>query len=186
VENTRFELGSKPIQRSSAKDWERIRELARAGQLDSIPGDIYVRNYGNLKRIAIDNATAVEQEREVHVFWGKSGTGKSRRAWSEAGLDAYPKDPNTKFWDGYRGHEHVVIDEFRGRIDVSHMLRWLDRYPVLVEVKGSGAVLKAKKVWITSNLDPRHWYPDLDMDTQEALLRRLTITHFPGDLINQT
>jgi len=64
-------------------------------------------------------------------------------------------DPRSKFWDAYSGHEHVVIDEFRGGIDISHMLRWLDRYPVLVEVKGSSVCLKAGVIWITSNLHPR-------------------------------
>ena len=46
----------------------------------------------------------------------------------EAGLDAYPKDPLSKFWDGYSGQESVVIDEFRGVVSISHLLRWLDRY----------------------------------------------------------
>jgi len=95
-------------------------------------------------------------------------------------LDAYPKDPRTKFWDGYNGQQHVVIDEFRGSIDISHMLRWLDRYPVIVEVKGSSTCLVATTIWITSNLDPRDWYMDLDVDTKQALLRRLVITHFDG------
>lgn len=178
VDGTQFELGTQPIKRNSAKDWDRIREAARAGRLDDIPGDVYVRNYGNLKRIAVDNATPVGIQREVFVFWGGTGLGKSRRAWEEAGMDAYPKDPNTKFWDGYRSHKNVVIDEFRGRIDVSHLLRWLDRYPVLVEVKGSATVLAAERIWITSNLDPRNWYPELDEDTRNALLRRLNIIHF--------
>lgn len=93
-------------------------------------------------------------------------------------MDAYPKDPRSKFWDGYRGHQHVVIDEFRGGIDISHILRWLDRYPVIVEVKGSSTVLKAEGIWITSNLDPRCWYPEADEETVSALLRRLNITHF--------
>lgn len=84
----------------------------------------------------------------------------------------------TKWWCGYLGNEHVVIDEFRGVIDVAHLLRWLDRYPVLVEIKGSSVVLKAKTIWITSNLDPRLWYPDIDQETLDALLRRLNITHF--------
>lgn len=112
------------------------------------------------------------------LFWGRTGSGKSRRAWQEAGWDAYPKDPRTKFWDGYRGQEHVVVDEFRGGIDVAHLLRWLDRYPVLVEIKGSSVPLTATKIWFTSNLHPRDWYPALDEDTLNALMRRIKITHF--------
>ena len=70
------------------------------------------------------------------------------RGW----IGRLPKDPRTKFWDGYRNHEHVVIDEFRGGIDIG-------RYPVIVEIKGSSTVLKATKIWITSNLDPRRMVP---------------------------
>lgn len=115
----------------------------------------------------------------VQVFWGKTGTGKSQRAWAEAGMAAYGKDPRTKWWCGYRGEEHVIIDEFRGDIDIAHMLRWLDRYPVRVEQKGSSRPLACTKIWITSNLDPRQWYPLVDEDTREAFLRRLTnIIHF--------
>lgn len=126
-----------------------------------------------------DNLQPLAMERTVNCFWGATGTGKSRRAWDEASMDAYPKDPRTKFWDGYRDQKHVVIDEFRGGIDVGHMLRWLDRYPIVVEIKGSATVLKAQTIWITSNLDPRLWYPELDEETKKALLRRMKITYFP-------
>jgi len=120
-------------------------------------------------------------ERRVDVFWGRTGTGKSRRAWNEAGFGAYPKDPRTKFWDGYREQEHVVIDEFRGDIDISHVLRWFDRYPVIVEVKGGSVSFVAKRIWITSNVDPRDWFPNVCQETKNALIRRLNITHFNGD-----
>lgn len=70
------------------------------------------------------------------------------------------------------------MDEFRGCIDVGNLLVWLDRYPVLVEVKGGSVVLKAKKIWITSNLPPSAWYPNLDADTLAALMRRLEVIHF--------
>lgn len=75
-------------------------------------------------------------------------------------------------------HTNVVIDEFRGDIDIAHMLRWLDRYPVLVEIKGSSVVLVAETIWITSNIHPAHWYPAIDQETRDALLRRLDITEF--------
>ena len=119
-------------------------------------------------------------ERQVFVFWGPTGTGKSRLAWQEAGIDAYPKAPTSKFWDGYQGHENVVIDEFTGQIDITHLLRWFDRYPVCVETKGSGTVLKAKRIWLTSNIDPREWYPTAPKSQQDALKRRFTmVKHFP-------
>lgn len=175
VEGTRFELGRKPTDRGNARDWDAVRDAARSGRLDDISADIYVRNYNSLKRIAQDHLAPVAIEREVVVFWGRTGTGKSRRAWEEAGLDAYPKDPRTKFWDGYRNQEHVVIDEFRGDIDIAHVLRWFDRYPVIVEVKGSSTVFAAKRIWITSNVRPELWYPVLDEATRAALMRRLTV-----------
>lgn len=178
IANTRFELGSRKINRSDDQDWESIRNDAKCGQLDNIPPDIYIRCYNQLSRIAADNLEPIAQEREIFCYWGQTGAGKSRRAWEEAGLHAYPKDPRSKFWCGYRSHEHVVLDEFRGGIDISHMLRWCDRYPVLIEVKGGARALTAKKIWITSNLHPREWYPELDQETKDALLRRMTIVHF--------
>lgn len=181
VPNTQFELGNKPIRRNNGNDWDRTKQLAKDGKLDEIPADIYVRYYRTLKTIAADCMEVPAIVRSVTVFWGKSGTGKrfylfnfSKRAWEEAGLQAYSKDPRTKWWCGYSGQENVIIDEFRGTVDISHILRWLDRYPVRVESKGSSQPLLCKRLWITSNLAPEQWYPDLDPATLEALLRRLT------------
>jgi len=178
VEGTQFEFGGKPMRRNVEKDWEAIRDAAIAGDFAAIPGDIFIRCYGNLTRIYADHATPRAIERTCNVYWGPTGTGKSRRAWEEAGNTAYSKDPRTKWWCGYRGQENVIIDEFRGTIDIAHMLRWLDRYPVCVEIKGASRPLEAKTIWITSNTDPRTWYPEIDQETIDALLRRLTITHF--------
>lgn len=178
VPDTRFELGTKPIQRNSKPDWERVWEFAKSGDFMSIPAGIRVQSYRTLRAICSDFAQPAPMVRTCSVFWGPSATGKSRRAWDEAGLDAYSKDPRTKFWDGYTGQENVVIDEFRGNIDIAHILRWTDRYPVRVEIKGSSIPLSAKRIFFTSNLDPRAWYPGLDADTLEALMRRLEITHF--------
>jgi len=155
-----------------------VSVLLTKGELSQIPSDVFVRYYSGLVKIAADASRPVSMVRECYVFWGSTGTGKSRRAWDEAGQDAYSKDPRTKWWCGYRNQANVVIDEFRGVVDVSHLLRWFDRYPVSVETKGSSRPLVANKFWITSNLDPRLWYPDLDAETQCALLRRLNITHF--------
>lgn len=178
VANTGFEFGAKPFQRNSAVEWESVWTAAQSGDLAAIPANVRVVNYRTIRAIGSDYSAAVGMVRECFVFWGVTGSGKSRRAWDEAGMEAYCKDPRSKFWDGYQTHEHVVIDEFRGGIDISHLLRWLDRYPVRVEIKGSSRPLLAKKIWITSNLAPPQWYPDCDQQTLDALMRRLVVEEF--------
>lgn len=158
--------------------------MAKQGQIDDVFDDIYIRYYSTLQRIASDNERPVAQEKNVCVFYGRTGTGKSRRAFEAAGESAYVKDPRSKFWCGYRGEPHVIIDEFRGGIDISHMLRWLDCYPVRVELKGSSAPLKAERIWITSNLHSRQWYPELDEETVKALLRRMVVTEFVTNIFD--
>lgn len=179
VEGTRFELGTFPFRRNEKKDWEAIWESAKKGCMEEIPADVRLVSYRTIRAIASDYSQCVGMVRNVQVYWGSTGTGKSRKAWSEAGEDAYCKDPRSKFWDGYQNQVNVVIDEFRGGIDIAHLLRWFDRYPVRVEIKGSSRPLVARNIWVTSNLDPELWYPEVDSMTKDALMRRLVISHFP-------
>lgn len=103
IPDTQFELGSLPLKRNSKVDWDVIRRKAQEGDLQAVPPDIYIRCYNQLKRISSDHAQCPAMERECYVYWGRTATGKSRRAWDEAGLEAYAKDPQTKWWDGYQG-----------------------------------------------------------------------------------
>lgn len=178
IPGTQFEFGAKPFLRSSRVEWESVWTAAQSGNMAAIPANVRVVNYRTIRAIGADYSRAVGMERKCFVFWGRTGSGKSRRAWEEAGMEAYCKDPRTKFWCGYQVEKHVVIDEFRGGIDVSHLLRWLDRYPVRVEIKGSSRPLVAEKIWITSNISPDFWYPGLDEETLNALKRRIEIIEF--------
>jgi len=112
VENTRFELGARGLRRNSATDWGQILCDAKRGDFDNIPADVQVRYYRTLKAISADFAIPVGVEKVINVFYGATGTGKSRRAWAEAGLDAFPKDPRSKWWDGYQAEKKVVIGIF--------------------------------------------------------------------------
>lgn len=175
---TPFEFGTKPLRRNSSHDWDLVKQHAIEGNLDLVPADLFIRYYNILKSIGSDYCEPTAIERICKVFYGPTGTGKSRRAWDEAGLDSFCKDPRSKFWCGYRDQKHVIIDEFRGGIDISHILRWTDRYPVIVEIKGSSRNLSATHFWFTSNLHPNDWYPELDEATKNALIRRLEIVEF--------
>jgi len=91
VPGSQFEIGSLALRRSSKTDWDSVRSLAVSGDLQDVPSDVYVRCYNQLRRIGLDHMQPVALERTCHVFWGSTGTGKSRRAWDEAGLQAYAK-----------------------------------------------------------------------------------------------
>lgn len=120
----------------------------------------------------------------VTVYWGPSGTGKTRRAAADAGDGAYwlnNTGGNVLWWDGYTGQETVVIDEFYGWIKYSDMLRIIDRYPYAVQVtypapllsvlmriviviastsqvRGASVNFIARHIIITSNTHPTAWW----------------------------
>ena len=100
VPGTQFELGRLKTKRNSKRDWDQVWELAKNGQFEDIDKSVMVCHYRAIKSIRQDYLNPVSVEREVFVYWGSTGLGKSRRAWDEAGMQAYPKDPRTKFWDG--------------------------------------------------------------------------------------
>lgn len=108
---------------------------------------------------------------DVKVYWGASGTGKSRTA-HEQYPDAYVHD-GSKWFDGYDGHSEVIIDDYYGDIPIASFLRLTDRYPHQVESKGGYANWVPRTIVITSNVHPRDWYPDLLPQHKVALMRRL-------------
>jgi len=163
--------------------WTKIIAHAKAGTLEEHDPKVYYNTLSTAHKLQAMYEKPIAIKREVKAYYGKTGSGKTYTSWEEAGPDAYVKDPRSKFWYGYSGQENVIIDEFRGGIDIAHMLRWLDEYPVLVEVKHSSCVLKARKIWITSNIHPRVWYPEVDEETIQALLRRIKVTQFHGNLV---
>ena len=122
-----------------------------------------------------------------HVYWGEPGIGKSKRAQFEGGPDAYwLAKPNQRggalWWDGYVGQDIVVIDDFHGWISRDFMQRLCDRYALNVQTKGGNVPFLAKKIIVTSNLDPIDWWPrQYDLG---PMARRLTPPL--GKIINMT
>lgn len=179
VEGSQFEKGSPIFNRNKKHDWDRIKDLAKEGRMEEVPSDIFLRFYPTLKRIKTDHEQpCMRGPVEVRLFLGPTGTGKTYRAWDEFGVeDTYSKIATTKWWDGYKGQEKVIIDEFRGIVSIGTLLRWLDPagYPLSLEIKGGQINAKFNKVIMTSNIHPELWYPELDRASKDALLRRIKI-----------
>jgi hypothetical protein len=122
-------------------------------------------------------------ETEVHVYWGKTGTGKTRSVHDMAREEREGLYTHTgeSWFDGYRGEAWVIFDDFNGsEFKLSYLLKLLDRYPMIVPIKGGFVNWVPRKVFITSNKNPREeWYPNAHPEHREALMRRITeIKHF--------
>ena len=113
---------------------------------------------------------------EVRFYYGRPGSGKSRRALTEAkatGGRIYYK-PRGDWWDGYKQHECVIIDDFYGWIKYDDLLKICDRYPYQVPVKGSFEQFTSKYIWITSNVGLENIYRFIGYDCT-AIKRRCEI-----------
>ena len=102
----------------------------------------------------------------IKWYWGPPGTGKSHAAFAELD-DPYVCMSSGKWWEGYDGHENVIIDDIRSSFcKFDELLRILDRYEHRIECKGGSRQLLAKNIIITSCFSPYNIY-----DTGENILQ---------------
>jgi hypothetical protein len=118
---------------------------------------------------------------QVFVYWGATGTGKTKTAWEQSEQSAYIH-VGQHWFDGYTGQESVIFDDFGGsEFKITYLLKLLDRYPMKVPIKGGFVEWLPKKIYITSNYHPQDWYQNAKPEHVLALLRRLTIIQeFPN------
>jgi hypothetical protein len=131
--------------------------------------------YGNgIQRLRMFIRPRRETPPEIWTLWGKTGTGKTRRVWEFADVDKLWVHPGDRWFDGYDGQPAVLFDDFDGSwFKLSYLLKLLDRYIFQVPVKGGYTWWKPKVIYITSNLNPKEWYPAAHQEHQRALIRRI-------------
>lgn len=112
----------------------------------------------------------------VVVYWGRTGTGKTRAVWDNA---VSPSDvwvyAGSGWFDGYDGQPIALFDDFSGsEFKISYLLKVLDRYPMQVPVKGGFVNWTPQEIYLTSNLDPSVWYMNASQEHVAALRRRFS------------
>jgi len=129
--------------------------------------------------------------KEVYVYWGPTGTGKSYTMHSML-RTLYGDKPGFFVWnpsmhawfDGLLPtHGGLGLDEFRGQIPYDQMFGIMDRYACKLQVKGGSVQLIADTIVITSPIHPKDWYAGTSSHSKdkiwEQLARRITkIEHF--------
>lgn len=148
--------------------WKQLLTMAESGQMAAIaevyPGE-YIRHYRNLHQIRCSAMPSVGRPKKCLWLYGKPGTGKSRMAFSINPDSTYAKMAN-KWWDGYSDQATIVLDDFGKDHKVLgyHLKRWSDRYPSILEVKGTAIPTMYDEFIITSNYKiDQIWSDDKEM-----------------------
>lgn len=165
---------------ANAARWKRAREIiCNSETLDDLDDQIFVQHFSAVQSIRKKYMRAKEDldlpEGAQIGIWlhGKSGCGKSRKARADY-PGSYMKMCN-KWWDGYRGQDTVIIDDFdKEHACLAHHLKiWVDRYAFTSEDKGGADFIRPKVVVVTSNWSPSEiWSDEKDLG---PILRRFKV-----------
>lgn len=112
---------------------------------------------------------------KVYVFWGDSRTGKTRKVYEMEGDKVYSKTDEGLYFDGYDPNKHkaLLLDECYGNYKIGQLLHWLEGHPHLLNQKFGGTYAAWERVYITSNVPPRLWFPGIPTRQVNALYKRL-------------
>lgn len=174
-----FEHGVRSISRQGRRtDLESLHEDLRSKRPLSSITDDHFGSFMKYRRSIVAYRSIHAEPRmwssEVIVYWGPTGTGKTRRVFEEAeNLWIYP---GSGWFDGYDQHEDVLFDDFSGsEFKLPYLLKVLDRYPMKVPVKGDFVNWAPRRIFITSNIDPNSWFSNANPEHVAALFRRIAI-----------
>jgi hypothetical protein len=154
--------------------WQKAKDGVSLKALSDSHGTSFIKYYRGVERVRTLHSSTRQWATEVYVFWGPTGTGKTKRAF-ELCSDPYVHSGSSWF-DGYDGQGDVIFDDFGGsEFKLTYLLKLLDRYPMQVPIKGSFVQWKPKRVFITANYHPDDWYPNAKPEHKAALKRRISV-----------
>lgn len=159
-------------------DLDNVRQVAMTEGMRGVSEQYSYHQMRTAEKFLTYNEEPRDWKPTVIWIWGTSGAGKSRLArqiCEEYGNgDPYTKNDATKWWEGYDGHEDVIIDDFRDSWwPITETLRVLDRYECRVECKGGYRQLRARIIIVTSIIAPENMYRSATGEPTAQLLRRI-------------
>lgn len=122
--------------------------------------------------------------RYVHILHGKTESGKTRSVYDRHDSEDIFSFGDVNGWfDGYNEEPIILCDEATYDPVTNELmgqpLRWwlkfLDRYPMRLPVKGGSCAHKGKAIYLTTNQDPkREWWTTVTAMRANAFWRRIT------------
>jgi len=181
-------LGDEPKQ-GARHDLDETKELIMKGDLTvdevAIENPAMFHQYGRtldrLESIALRQRFRTEMTEGIW-YTGPSGAGKSHICFE--GFDPathYVKNLAEEWWDGYKGQETVILNEFRGQIPFAELLDLMDKWPKNVKWRCRESVpFLAKRILISSIKEPEQVYVNQSGEPWEQFHRRCRVVHLSG------
>lgn len=179
------EFGELPPDRAdSRKETAEIYEMIKQGAsnfeiMEAIPNAMNKQDKINMARLEIQSEMYKNLFRELDVtyLWGKAGVGKTRSVMERYGYsNVYRVTNYTRPFDGYKGQDVILFEEFRSLIPITDMLTYLDGYPLELPCRYANKQACYTKVYLLSNIPLTQQYTQIrreQPDTWQALLRRI-------------
>ena len=122
----------------------------------------------------------------VEYWFGDTGLGKTRTVMDRYGYENVYRVTDYKYpFDGYKGQDVLVFEEFYNSIRIQEMLTYLDGYPLDLPCRYANKTACYTKVYILSNVPFDEQYREIFRDnrkTFDAFCRRIScIKEFTKD-----
>jgi len=180
------EYGKKPEQ-GLRQDLDQVRDSIMNGtDVDEIceSNPILYHQYGRtlnrLEDIALRRKYRTEMTKGIW-YWGRTDIGKSHHAYGDFHPDThYVLNHRDKgWWDGYKGQETVIINEFRANdvFTYDYFLELCDKWPMTVSRRSrEPCPFISKKIVVTSSIHPADiFWRRNEKDSMKQLYRRFEI-----------
>ena len=171
------ESGEMPPDRATAKkETAAIYEMIKSGASNFEVLEQYPNAMNRLDRLEQTRQTILAERyknewREIDVayIYGETGAGKTRLVMEEYGYESVYRVTNYAHpFDGYKGQDVIMFEEFRSSLPLSDMLIYLDGYPCILPCRYADKQACFTKVFIVTNIPLEKQYPNIQLESPES------------------
>lgn len=185
IADTFEEFGELPPDRNSSNNisaevYEMIKDGASDQDiLETYPGYMTKIDYINKTRQTLLKEKYKDTWRDVEVtyIYGDTGTGKTRSVMDKYGYsNVYRVTDYAHPFDGYKGEDVILFEEFRSSLPLKDMLTLLDGYPVELPSRYTNKVACYTKVYFATNIPLDEQYKNVQREepqSWDAFCRRI-------------